>query len=112
MLRSLVGPLFFKNRQRTGLVDLGIELVDDGLWRAGRGHDAEPDGGLVAWQAGLRDGRHVRQYGGARLPGRAERTHLPVLGRGGHGGDGIDHHLYVPTDDAGACITTATMRDM
>ena len=94
------------------LVDLGVELVDDRLRRAGRRHDAEPDGGLVARQAGLGDGRHVRQHGRARRAGGAERPHLAGLDVRRHGGDGVEHHLHVAADGVGARFAAAAVRHM
>src|SRR6266542_720946 len=42
--RSLLVPRFFHVGTADRLVDFGIEQVDDRLRRAGRRHDAEPDG--------------------------------------------------------------------
>ena len=84
-----------------------FSLSTIGLGRAGRRHEPEPDGRLVAGHPGLGDGRHVGQQAGARLAGRAERPHLAALhGRRG-GGDGIDHHLDVAAEHGGAGVAAA-----
>src|SRR5829696_5448450 len=92
------------------LADLGVELVDDRLRRAGRRHEAEPDRRLVAGDAGLGDRRHVGQDARARQPGDAERPHLPGLDVRRHRGDGVDHHLHMAADDAVARLAAAAVR--
>src|SRR5688500_10773675 len=45
------------------LVELGVELLDDRIWRAHRRGQAEPRLHVEAWKARLGDGRHIRQQG-------------------------------------------------
>src|SRR5215472_16257588 len=50
--RSLLVPRFFHVGAADRLVDFGIEQIDDRLRRAGRRHDAEPDGRLASAMVG------------------------------------------------------------
>src|SRR6266545_68388 len=108
------GPLLVPGLLHVGaidrLVDLGIELVDDRLGRAGGRHDADPNGRFVAWNAGFRDGGHVRQHRRALAGGGAERAHLAGLDVRRHGGDGVKSHLHMAADDAVAHFAGRLMR--
>ena len=55
------GEALFHQRCRQRLDDLAIEFLDDVGRRAGRRHQSIPCRDFVAGEAGLRDGRNVRQ---------------------------------------------------
>ena len=73
-----------------------------GFGRAGRRHHADPDGGVVFRNAGLRDGRHVRQDRRAYLARGAERLDAAVLDRRRHGRHRVEHHVDLARHDVGA----------
>src|SRR5216684_2995099 len=60
--RALLVPGFLHVGAADRLVDLGVELIDDRLRRAGRRHDAEPDRRFVARHAGLGDGGRSEEH--------------------------------------------------
>ena len=47
-----------------------------------------------------------------RFAGDAERLDLAALHGRSHGRDGVDHHLRVPADDAGAGLAAGPVRHM
>src|SRR5215813_3153167 len=53
--RALLRPRLLDIRAREHLLDLFVELVDNGLRRAGRRHHADPDRGLVTGHSSLVD---------------------------------------------------------
>ena len=77
-VRDVVVALRADIRQPQRLHDLGIELGDDVLRRAGRGEQAEP-GDRIHLEALLDEGRDIRHGRIARHAGDAERLELAAL---------------------------------
>ena len=75
--------------QHDQLPDLGIELVDDLLRRAGRQHDAGERIAFVARDAGFRGGRGVGQGGEPACAEHRERAQLALLDIAMAGGNAV-----------------------
>src|SRR5579862_2058666 len=111
-LGALLGPDFAHLGRIQDLANLGIQALEHRPRRACGSHEAEPDARFVARDTGLGDGRNLGQHGGARFPRRAHRLELPGAHVGRHGGDGVDHHLHLAAEDAGARAIAALVRYM
>ncbi len=93
-------------------VDLAVEQVDDRLRGADRHHHADPDGGLVAGNAGLGEGRDVGQRDRARAPAGAQGLDLVGLDQRRHRGHRVEHHLDLAAEDVVARARAAAIGNM
>ena len=73
--------------QLQGRCGVGIDLLHDGIRRAGRRDQGEPGDGNQVGVAGLGGGRHVGRHRAARPVGDAEELGLPGLLEAQRGGD-------------------------
>ncbi len=95
--RALRFELGFHRRIIGDVADRGRQLVDHRLRRARRRQHRRPRPGLRILDAGLVDGRHVRQGGRARGAGHRQRAQLA----GVDVGNGLQHRREQHVDAAG-----------
>ena len=75
--------------------------IQDGLWRAGRRHGAEPGTCLKIREALLNHCRHVRRIGRTLQGSDAEAAQLPIAHHRQYGADILDADLHAAIQHIG-----------
>ena len=92
------------------LVDGFVELLDDGVGGAGRGHHPPHAGQLHALYAGFGVGGHVGQQLGPARRGHGDGAHLAALDLRHQRGDGAHVHVDAPAQQVGHGLRHAAKR--